>query len=171
MMSLFGVTEQGFSQIKIGAKPEIWATACAIPTCSTSTSGQRSLHRRRRPEPLGGDQLPARFVEGRRELAGHNQASMPSPQGTRRKLRNRRPPVGEYPHEEPYPGAEKLKTVLAAPAQRLGVANYAGLEDLPGRRLVLRTALRRRLGQEREQVADAGVPADAAAVHGRKRRG
>ena len=38
MMSLFGVTEQGFSQIKIGAKPEIWATACAIPTCSTSTS-------------------------------------------------------------------------------------------------------------------------------------
>ena len=36
-------------------------------------------------------------------------------------------PVAEYPHEEPYPGAQKLKEGWGCSAQGLGVANYAGL--------------------------------------------
>ena len=31
MMSLFGVTEEGFSKIKIGARPEIWAYGLRNP--------------------------------------------------------------------------------------------------------------------------------------------
>ena len=37
-------------------------------------------------------------------------------------------PVAEYPHQEPYPGAPKLKDGLGCSAQGLGVANYAGLD-------------------------------------------
>ncbi len=31
MMSLFGITEQGFSKIKIGSRPEIWAYGLRNP--------------------------------------------------------------------------------------------------------------------------------------------
>ena len=37
-------------------------------------------------------------------------------------------PVAEYPHEEPWPGAPKLKDGFGCSAQGLGVANYAGFE-------------------------------------------
>ena len=39
-------------------------------------------------------------------------------------------PVAEYPHEEPYPGAAKLKDGFGCSAQGLGVANYAGMEKV-----------------------------------------
>jgi hypothetical protein len=33
-------------------------------------------------------------------------------------------PIAEYPHEEPYPGAQKLTSGFGCSAQGLGVANY-----------------------------------------------
>ena len=115
---------------------------------------------------------PASSKGGENWLEAQPGLQVPSPQGTRRKLRNRRRPSrGRVSARGALSGRGETEDGFGCSAQGLGVANYAGLEDLPGRRLVLRTALRRRLGQEREQVADAGVHADAAAVHGRKRRG
>ena len=93
MMSLFGITEQGFAKIKIGVKPEIWAYGLRNPYMfHFDKQVRRSLHRRRRPEPLGGDQLAAGLSQGRRELrleAQHG-LELPSVTGADRQLPDRR---------------------------------------------------------------------------------
>jgi hypothetical protein len=38
--------------------------------------------------------------------------------------------VAEYPHQEPYPGAEKLKDGWGCSVMGLGVANYAGMNGV-----------------------------------------
>ena len=79
LMSLFGITEQGFSTDQdrraardLGLRP---AQSLHVPL---RPEVRRPVHRRCRPEPLGGDQLPAGFVEGRRELRLEAQPGHPS---------------------------------------------------------------------------------------------
>jgi glucose/arabinose dehydrogenase len=132
MMSLFGVTEQGFSQIKIGAKPEIWAYGLRNPYMFhfDKRSGDLFIADVGQNHWEEINYQPASSKGGENYGWKHNQASKCHP--------HRGPgescaivgvlPVGEYPHEEPYPGAEKLKTGFGCSAQGLGVANYAGLE-------------------------------------------
>ena len=93
MMSLFGITEEGFSKIKIGARPEIWAYGLRNPYMfHFDLEVGRSVHCRCRPKPLGGDQLSAALIQGRRELRleaqhGHQ---MPSDDRAERQVPDRR---------------------------------------------------------------------------------
>jgi glucose/arabinose dehydrogenase len=132
MMSLFGVTEQGFSQIKIGAKPEIWAYGLRNPYMFhfDKRSGDLFLADVGQNHWEEINYQPASSKGGENYGWKHNQASKCHP--------HKGPgescpivgvlPIAEYPHEEPYPGAEKVKTGWGCSAQGLGVANYAGME-------------------------------------------
>jgi glucose/arabinose dehydrogenase len=132
LMSLFGITEQGFSTIKIGAKPEIWAYGLRNPY---------SFHFNQRNGDLfiadvGQNHWeevnwqPASSKGGENYGWKHNQGSHCHPTtGPGEKC----PivgvlPVAEYPHEEPYSGAEKLKTGWGCSIQGLGVASYGGTD-------------------------------------------
>ena len=69
MMSLFGVTEEGFSKIKIGGEAgNLGLRAAQSVHVPLRSEVGRPVHRRCRAEPLGGDQLAAARLEGRREL-------------------------------------------------------------------------------------------------------
>ena len=132
MMSLFGVTEQGFSQIKVGAKPEIWAYGLRNPYMFhfDKRSGDLFIADVGQNHWEEINYQPVSSKGGENYGWKHNQASKCHP--------HKGPgetcpivgvlPVAEYPHEEPYPGAEKVKTGWGCSAQGLGVANYAGME-------------------------------------------
>jgi glucose/arabinose dehydrogenase len=132
MMSLFGVTEQGFSQIKVGAKPEIWAYGLRNPYMFhfDKRSGDLFIADVGQNHWEEINYQPASSKGGENYGWKHNQASKCHP--------HKGPgetcpivgvlPIAEYPHEEPYPGAEKVKTGWGCSAQGLGVANYAGME-------------------------------------------
>ena len=69
LMVLFGITEEQFSKIRTRALPEIFAYGLRNPyEFSFDRQDRRHLHRRRRPEPLGGDRLDCGRQPGRREL-------------------------------------------------------------------------------------------------------
>ncbi len=144
MMSLFGVTEEGFSKIKIAVKPEIWASGLRNPYMFhfDPKSGDLFI------ADVGQNHWEEINWQPRSSKGGenygwkHNQASKCHPlTGANDKC----PivgvlPVAEYPHQEPYPGAPKLTDGWGCSAQGLGVANYArDGKDLHRRRLVLRT--------------------------------
>lgn len=134
LMSLFGITEKGFTANQIGAKPEIWAYGLRNPY---------SFHFNKRTGDLfiadvGQNHWeeinwqPVSSKGGENYGWKFNQASHCHPTtGPGEKC----PivgvlPVAEYPHQEPYPGAEKLKTGWGCSAQGLGVAsNYGGMKD------------------------------------------
>lgn len=131
MMSLFGITEQGFDKIKIGSRPEIWAYGLRNPYMFhfDKTSGDLFI------ADVGQNHWEEINWQPKSSKGGENygwklnQASKCHPhQGPDEKC----PivgvlPVAEYPHEEPYPGAQKVKEGWGCSAQGLGVANYAGL--------------------------------------------
>jgi hypothetical protein len=132
MMSLFGVTEEGFSKIKIGARPEIWAYGLRNPYMFhfDPKSGDLFI------ADVGQNHWEEINWQPRSSKGGenygwkHNQASKCHPlTGSDDKC----PivgllPIAEYPHQEPYPGAPKLEDGWGCSAQGLGVANYAGME-------------------------------------------
>ena len=132
MMSLFGVTEQGFSKIKIGTRPEIWAYGLRNPYMFhfDPTSGDMFI------ADVGQNHWEEINWQPRASKGGenygwkHNQASKCHPMtGANDKC----PivgvlPVAEYPHQEPYPGAPKLTDGWGCSAQGLGVANYGGMQ-------------------------------------------
>jgi glucose/arabinose dehydrogenase len=132
MMSLFGITEQGFDQIKIGARPEIWAYGLRNPYMFhfDKISGDLFIADVGQNHWEEINWQPASSKGGENYGWRLNQASKCHPhKGPGEKC----PivgvlPVAEYPHEEPYPGAEKLKDGWGCSAQGLGVANYAGLK-------------------------------------------
>ena len=131
MMSLFGITEKGFDQIKIGARPEIWAYGLRNPYMFhfDKVSGDLFIADVGQNHWEEINWQPASSKGGENYGWRLNQASKCHPhEGPGEKC----PivgvlPVAEYPHEEPYPGAEKLKDGWGCSAQGLGVANYAGL--------------------------------------------
>lgn len=131
LMSLFGITEKGFAANQIKSRPETWAYGLRNPY---------SFHFDRKSGDLfiadvgqnhweEIDWQPASSKGGENYGWKFNQASHCHPTtGPDEKC----PivgvlPVAEYPHQEPYPGAEKLKTGWGCSAQGLGVANYAGM--------------------------------------------
>jgi glucose/arabinose dehydrogenase len=132
LMSLFGITEQGFAQIKIGSKPEIWAYGLRNPYMFhfDKRSGDLFIADVGQNHYEEINWQPASSKGGENYGWKHNQASKCHPhQGPNEKC----PivgvlPVAEYPHQEPYPGAEKLREGWGCSAQGLGVANYAGME-------------------------------------------
>jgi glucose/arabinose dehydrogenase len=132
MMSLFGVTEEGFSKIKIGAKPEIWAYGLRNPYMFhfDKNSGDLFIADVGQNHWEEINYQPASSKGGENYGWKHNQASHCHPtSGPGESC----PivgvlPVAEYPHEEPYPGAQKMTTGFGCSAQGLGVANYAGME-------------------------------------------
>ncbi len=131
MMSLFGITEQGFDRIKIGSRPEIWAYGLRNPYMFhfDKTSGDLFIAEVGQNHWEEINWQPKSSKGGENYGWRLNQASKCHPhQGPNEKC----PiigvlPVAEYPHEEPYPGAQKLKEGWGCSAQGLGVANYAGL--------------------------------------------
>jgi glucose/arabinose dehydrogenase len=133
MMSLFGITEQGFTVNKIGARPEIWAYGLRNPYSFHFNSRTGDLFiadvGQNHWEEI--DWQPASSKGGENYGWKHNQGSHCHPTtGPSEKC----PvvgvlPVAEYPHQEPYPGGEKLRAGWGCSAQGLGVANYGGLKD------------------------------------------
>lgn len=133
MMSLFGITEQGFSKIKIDSKPEIWAYGLRNPYM---------IHFDKRTGDLfiadvGQNHWEEINWQPKASKGGenygwkHNQASKCHPMSG---PNDKCPivgvlPVAEYPHQEPYPGAAKLNDDWGCSAQGLGVANYGGMES------------------------------------------
>ena len=132
MMSLFGITEQGFSKIKIGSRPEIWAYGLRNPYMFhfDKKSGDLFIADVGQNHWEEINWQPASSKGGENYGWKLNQASHCHPTtGPGEKC----PivgvlPVAEYPHQEPYPGAEKLKDGFGCSAQALGVANYAGMQ-------------------------------------------
>ena len=134
MMTLFGVTEEGFSKIKMGSKPEIWAYGLRNPyefafdratgDLWISDVGQNHW------EEINWQ--PANSKGGENYGWKHNQGSKCHPMtGPNDKC----PivgvlPVAEYPHQEPYPGAQKLKDDWGCSVQGFGVANYGGMNGV-----------------------------------------
>ncbi len=131
MMVLFGVTEEGFSKIKIGAKPEIWAYGLRNPykfhfdpksgDLWISDVGQNHLEEIdwQPANSKGGENYGWKFNMGTNchPMTGANDEC---PQvGVL--------PVAEYPHETPYPGAAKLKSGFGCAVMGFGVAHYGGL--------------------------------------------
>jgi glucose/arabinose dehydrogenase len=131
LMSLFGITEEGFAKNRIGSKPEIWAYGLRNPYTFhfDKTSGDLFIADVGQNHFEEIDWQPASSKGGENYGWKHNQASHCHPMtGANDKC----PivgvlPVAEYPHQEPYPGAEKLKDNWGCSAQGLGVANYAGM--------------------------------------------
>jgi glucose/arabinose dehydrogenase len=132
LMSLFGITEQGFAKIKIGSKPEIWAYGLRNPYMFhfDKRSGDLFIADVGQNHWEEINWQPASSKGGENYGWKHNQASHCHPTtGPGEKC----PivgvlPVAEYPHEEPWPGASKLKDGFGCSAQGLGVANYAGFD-------------------------------------------
>jgi glucose/arabinose dehydrogenase len=132
MMSLFGVTEEGFSKIHIGSKPEIWAYGLRNPYQFHFDKNSGDLF----IADVGQNHWEEINWQPRSSKGGenygwkHNMGTHCHPlTGPDDKCPNVGVlPVAEYPHQEPYPGAPQLKEGWGCSAQGLGVANYAGLD-------------------------------------------
>jgi glucose/arabinose dehydrogenase len=134
MMTLFGVTEEGFSKIKIGSRPEIWAYGLRNPYMFHFDGKTGNLF----IADVGQNHWEEINFQPKSSKGGenygwkHNQASKCHPlTGADTKC----PivgvlPVAEYPHQEPYPGAPKLNDGWGCSAQGLGVANYGGMNGV-----------------------------------------
>jgi glucose/arabinose dehydrogenase len=134
MMTLFGVTEEGFSKIRIGSRPEIWALGLRNPYMFHFDKKTGDLFiadvGQNHWEEINWQ--PTSSKGGENYGWRHNQASKCHPMtGPDDKC----PivgvlPVAEYPHQEPYPGAAKLRDGWGCSAQGLGVANYGGMNGV-----------------------------------------
>jgi glucose/arabinose dehydrogenase len=132
LMSLFGITEEGFSKIKINSKPEIWAYGLRNPYTFhfDKKSGDLFIADVGQNHWEEINWQPASSKGGENYGWKHNQASHCHPTtgpGEKCPIAGVLP-VAEYPHQEPYPGAQKLKDGWGCSAIGLGVANYAGLD-------------------------------------------
>jgi glucose/arabinose dehydrogenase len=132
MMSLFGVTEQGFAAIR-QARPEIWAYGLRNPYLfHFDRSGDLFIADVGQNHWEEINYQPASSKGGENYGWRHNQGSHCHPlTGPTEDC----PivgvlPVAEYPHQEPYPGAPKLTQGWGCSAQGLGVANYGGMSKV-----------------------------------------
>ena len=134
MMSLFGITEEGFSKIHMGARPEIWAYGLRNPYSLDFDKKTGSLFiaevgqnhweeiNWQPADSKGGQNYGWKFNMGTHchPLTGPDDKCPIV--GTL--------PAAEYPHQEPYPGAEKLKDGWGCSVMGLGVANYGGMNNV-----------------------------------------
>lgn len=134
MMSLFGITEEGFSKIHMGARPEIWAYGLRNPysldfdkktgALFIAEVGQNHWEEInwQPADSKGGQNYGWKFNMGTHCHPSLGPDDKCPIVGTL--------PVAEYPHQEPYPGAEKLKDGWGCSVQGLGVANYDGMNGV-----------------------------------------
>lgn len=133
LMSLFGLSETDFAQIRTTAKPEIWAYGLRNPyrfhfdqktgDLFIADVGQNYWEEIdfQPADSEGGENYGWRFNMGTHchPLTGPpDQESCPQVGVL---------PAGQYPHEQPYPGADPLTDGFGCAAEGLGVANYAGM--------------------------------------------
>jgi glucose/arabinose dehydrogenase len=134
MMSLFGVTEEGFSKIKIGSKPEIWAYGLRNPYMFhfDRKSGDLFIADVGQNHWEEIDWQPASSKGGENYGWKLNEASKCHPMLGANDVCPQVGvlPVAEYPHQEPYPGAPKLNDGFGCSAQGLGVAHYGGMNGV-----------------------------------------
>jgi glucose/arabinose dehydrogenase len=134
MMSLFGVTEEGFSKIRMGARPEIWAYGLRNPYMFhfDRKSGDLFIADVGQNHWEEINYQPSASKGGENYGWRHNQASHchPLTGATENCPVVGVLPVAEYPHQEPYPGAPKLTQGFGCSAQGLGVANYGGMNKV-----------------------------------------
>ncbi len=134
MMTLFGISEEGFSKIKIGSKPEIWAYGLRNPYSFHFDKATGDLFiadvGQNHWEEI--DWQPAKSKGGENYGWKHNQGShchpILGPNDTCPIVGVL--PVAEYPHQQPYPNAPKLTAGWGCSVQGLGVANYAGMKGV-----------------------------------------
>jgi glucose/arabinose dehydrogenase len=132
LMFLFGVTEEQFSHIKIGARPEIWAYGVRNPYQFHFDKKTGDLF----IADVGQNHWENVFWQPHTSKGGENygwainagahcfptiNANTTCPQvGVL--------PIANYPHETKYPGASKETSGFGCSVIGLGVANYAGLD-------------------------------------------
>jgi glucose/arabinose dehydrogenase len=136
LMSLFGVTEEQFAEIRTRALPEIWAYGVRNPyefsfdqatgDLYISDVGQNHWEEilyqpaaSTGGEYYGWPDMQAAFCHPM--LGDPAQATCPVVGVL---------PAGMYPHNQPYPGAAEVTEGNGCSAQGLGVANYAGLDGV-----------------------------------------
>jgi cytochrome c(L) len=134
MMALFGITEEGFSKLAMRARPEIWAYGLRNPYSFEfdPKSGQLFIAEVGQNHWEEIDWAPKGSNGGynygwKFNMGTHCHPSLgPDDKcpvvGTL--------PIAEYPHQEPYPGAEKLNEDWGCSVIALGVANYGGMSGV-----------------------------------------
>jgi glucose/arabinose dehydrogenase len=132
-MVLFGITEEGFSQIRPNAKPEIWHYGVRNPykiafdpendDLWIADVGQNHWEIINwQPAGQGGINYgwPTRNGAQCHPILGPDQECPIL--GTL--------PAAEYPHEIPYPGADPIESGTGCSVQGLGVARYGGMDGV-----------------------------------------
>jgi glucose/arabinose dehydrogenase len=134
LMVLFGITEEEFSKIKVKSRPEIWAYGLRNPYefSFDRNTGDMFI------ADVGQNHWEEINWQPTASRGGENygwaimQASrcypMTGPNTTCPQVGIL--PVAEYPHEEPYPGAPKIKEGTGCSVQGLGVAHYGGMNGV-----------------------------------------
>lgn len=136
LMVLFGITEEQFAEIRTKAKPEIWAYGLRNPyefdfdpetgDLFIADVGQNHWEEIdfQPADSEGGEYYGWPDVMG---TFCHPMTGDPANQdceivGTL--------PAAQYPHQEPYPGAEQLEEGWGCSVQGLGVARYGGMDGV-----------------------------------------
>ena len=134
LMVLFGITEEQFSKIKTRAKPEIWAYGVRNPYefsfdlksggLFIADVGQNHWEEiiYQPSDSKGGEN----YGWPRMNASKCHPMTGPDDQCPQVGLL----PVGEYPHEIPYPGAEPVQSGWGCSVEGLGVANYGGMKGV-----------------------------------------
>jgi glucose/arabinose dehydrogenase len=136
LMSLFGITEEQFAEIRVRAKPEIYQYGLRNPYEFTfdpqngdlwiADVGQNHWEEVNwKPADAAGGQFygwPQMEASYCHPMTGDPAESECSIVGIL--------PVAEYPHDVPYPGAEPLAEGFGCSVQGLGVANYGGMQGV-----------------------------------------
>ena len=134
LMVLFGVSELEFSKIKPRARPEIWSYGLRNPYEFSFDLKTGDLYMadvgQNHWEEI--DFQPASSKGGENYGWNFNMGSwcfpMTGPDDKCPQVGLL--PAGEYPHENPYPGAAPLKDGHGCSIEGLGVANYGGMKGV-----------------------------------------
>ena len=135
LMNLFGITEEEFAQIRVNARPEIWAYGVRNPyefefdretgdlyIADVGQNHWEEVHWQ--PAGEGGQyygwpEMEAAFCH---PMTGDPAETDCPIQGVL--------PVSMYPHQSPWPGADELEDGWGCSIQGLGVARYGGMEGV-----------------------------------------
>lgn len=136
LMQLFGITEEQFAEIRTRAQPEIWSYGLRNPyefafdrntgnlfIADVGQNHWEEIHFQ--PAGSGGGEY-----YGWPDVMGtHCHPLTGGPETEDCKIVGVLP-AAEYPHQEPYPGAEQLTEGFGCSVIGLGVANYGGMDGV-----------------------------------------
>ncbi|HEX2257341.1 MAG TPA: PQQ-dependent sugar dehydrogenase [Afifellaceae bacterium] len=135
LMVLFGITEEEFGTIKTRALPEIWAYGLRNPYMMhfDQESGDLFIADVGQNHWEEINYQPAGSAGGENYGWAIRMGTHAHPLTGEEGL-NAEPfgvlPAGQYPHQEPYPGATEEPEGSGCSVQGLGVANYGGMEKV-----------------------------------------